>query len=993
MSFLKKSYITLIFKRYKLSVISAALFLFFILSNIDLFVTSFRFNPDIFSNKVLFFGVVFFSLFIFHLIEIIKRILLQIKQSADEKNMSFILETTGDVLYHLNLPDRTYSYMNPAITDLIGYTKEELNSIGLKSLVKKAEILDKKQVNYSEFYPRWENSDSDIFSAEYLVKIKNGKYKWIEDISFPKKSKTGEIIGTVGILRDITRRKNYFSMINEELNNIKKYLEISEVIFLVFDKEQNITFANKKASQVLGYTEDELIGKNWYDNFTPVKNRITRKQEFADIFSGIHPVLEYQETVVIDRYGEEHIVGWHDAIIRDNRNNVTAFISSGIDITEQKKIEESLRFERYLLQTLMDNIPDGIFFKDREHRYIRAGKGFGLIGIEPKGKTDFDLLVKELAKESYLEEEEILNTGNPIINKIEKLVYQNGLQRWVSTTKVPIYDSNYKITGLVGMSRDFSEMKKAEELIRANEQRWRYLLENSPIGIVIITKGTVRYINSETMKILGADSPEQLIGKRIFQFIPPAYVREFFRLNRLLIEKGNIKIPHSEGKIYKLNKETIEVEGAAIPVNHLGHESVQVIFRDISERKKQEQIQKITYEILQTANSELNISHVYEFIHKSVKTLMPADNFYISLYDPKTESISFPYHVDHHNTLPAPQIFKKGLSKYTVETGKSNLITKKQMLELAENNEIDLFGTPSEIWLGVPLKIQDRTIGVIAVQDYENEFTYGNKELLILETISFAVSRAIERKMVETEREELINKLKEINLSKDRLFSVISHDLRSPFSALLGLSGILASDYKKLDDKDRNAYLNSLNKTARSLYSLVNNLLEFSRFQTGKFEFNPVNFKYCEAIKKNIALLEGNAVSKNITLLSSLEIAEVFADEAMFNSIVQNLLSNAIKFTEPGGIVEIIGKVLNSEFDQKLELRFKDRGVGMIQEFADNLFKTDKLFTTPGTSKEPGSGLGLLIAKDYIEKNNGSISVISEPGVGTEFIVLLPLAK
>lgn len=993
MSFFNRSNIILILKEYKLSIFSAVLFFYFIVSNLGIIIESFQYNPDVFTNKILFFSIIFITLFLFHIIEIIKRIKLSIKQLGDEKNISFILETTGDVLYHLVLPQRTYSYMNPAIKELIGYNKEELNSIGLKSIVKKAEKIDKQNMLYSDFNPKWDKSTPDTYSAEYLVMTKDGKYKWIEDISYPKKSKSGETIGTVGILRDITKRKNYFSMINEELNSIKKYLEISEVIFLVFDKDQNITFANKKASQVLGYSEIELIGKNWYDSFTPIKNREKKKKAFTDIFTGLYPIEEYQENVIINRFGDEHIVGWHDAVVRDNRNNITAFISSGIDITEQKKIEESLRFERYLLQTLMDNIPDGIFFKDKEHKYIRAGKGFGLIGLEPKDKTDFDIFAKEMASESFNEEEEILNTGKPIINKIEKLVYRNGLQRWVSTTKVPIYDSENNISGIAGITRDFSEIKKAEDLIRENEQRWRYLLENSPISIVIISRGKILYVNSETVKIVGAANPEQIIGKSITEFIPPVYLREFFRLNKVLADKDNIKIPHTEGRIYKLNKEVIEVEGAAIPVNYAGKDSVQVIFRDISERKKQEQIQKIIYEIFQTANSELNIEHLYEFIHKSVQSLMKAENFYIALYDQVTELVTFVYHVDNYNKLPATQLKRIGLSKYTILSGKSYLLTKEEMLYMQTKGEAELFGEPSKIWLGVPLKIQNKSIGVIAVQDYESEFTYGDKERMILETISYPVSRAIERKMVETEREELINKLKEINLSKDRLFSVISHDLRSPFNALLGLSGILASDYQKLSDKDRNSYLNSINQTARNLYALVNNLLEFSRFQTGKFEFNPKNIDYKETVNKTITLLEGNAVSKNITLLSNLEKAEIFVDESMFGSIIQNLLSNAIKFTEPGGIVEIAGKVLEDEPNKKLELRIKDRGIGMSQEFAEDLFRANRIFSTPGTSKEPGSGLGLVITKDYIEKNNGSITVKSKPGAGTEFTLLLPLSK
>ena len=991
-----KQNIKLIYKYYKLSILSIALFLFFIFSNIGLLIDSFNYNPDIFTNKIVLFAVIFSSLFILHLYEIIKRILLHIKQETDSKNISFILETTGDVLYHLVLPERKYSFLSPAITDLIGYSKEELNSIGIKSLVKKVELLDRKNITYSEFNLKNIGDDSAVFSAEYLIKTRDGKYKWIEDVSVASKSKTGTITGTVGILRDITKRKNYFSLINEELNNIKKYLEIAEVIFLVFDKNQSITYANMKASQVLGYSEVDLIGKNWYDYFTPVKNREKRKKGFSDIFLGIQPVEEYQENIIMDRYGDEHIVGWRDAVIRDNRNNITAFISSGIDITEQKKIEESLRYERYLLQILMDNIPDGIFFKDKESKYIRAGKGLGLKDPDQSsvsGKTDFAFFAREYAQNSLREEQDIIASGIPVINKIEKQVFLSGTQKWVSTTKVPVYDAENKISGIVGISRDISELKKAEDKIKENEHRWRYLLENSPICIAIISKGTILYANSEAMNIVGAESPEQVLGKRIYDFIPAEFLHNFFLLNKALRNQEDFKIPHTEGRLYKLNREIVEVEGAAIPVNHMGKDAVQVIFKDISERKNQEKLRQIIYEILQTANSEVNIEHLYKFIHNSVKSLMKAENFYIALYDHETDLISLPYHTDKFDSPPLPFKPGKSLTAKVLTDGKPLLITRDAFQKLEVSGEMESMGTACKIWLGVPLKIQDKSIGVMVVQDYENEFTYGLKELLILETIAFPVSRAIERKMVETERETLINQLREINLSKDRLFSVISHDLRSPFNALLGLSGILANDYDSLSDKDRSSYLNYINQTSRNLYALVNNLLEFSRFQTGKVQFNPKNIKYSDIVRKSISLLEGNAVSKKIAIIDNLEEAEIFADEAMLNSIIQNLLSNAIKFTEPGGKVEISGQVFADNKRKEIELRIKDQGVGMNKELSQNLLTTDKIFSTIGTSKEPGSGLGLLITRDYVEKNKGTISVTSEPGVGTEFVVTLPLAQ
>lgn len=997
MNLFKKSNFIFIAKYFKLNIFSVVLFLIIIVYNISSIYETFRYNPDIFSNKIALFAFLLIIVLFLQLYELIKRMKLQKKLMETEKNISFILDTTGYVLYHLELPERNYSYISPAITKLTGYTKEEINALKFSKIVKKSEYLSNNKLTYSDFTNIKKKPGSSTFWAEYLVKTKEGQYKWIEDISVTRTSGKNEITGTVGILRDITERKNYYSMINEELNNIKKYLEIAEVIFIVLDKNQDITLANKKACMVLGYNEGELTGKNWYDNFTPVKNREKRKKFYNEIFSGNNPVEEYQENIIVDRFGEEHLVAWRDAIIRDNRNNITAFISSGIDITEQKKTEESLRHERYLLQTLMDNIPDAIFFKDTESRYIKTSKGFRIKGIEETSskvkKTDYDYFNHTYAKTSYAEEQNLLKTGIPIINKIEQQLFRDRTQKWVSTTKVPIYDSEGNISGLAGVSRDITEIKNAEEVIMENEQRWRYLLESSPISIVIITKGRIVYVNSEAVKIVGADGPEQLIGRRVYEFIPQEYLRELFDLAKKLNDKDSFRIPHTEGKIFRLNKEIIEVEGAAIPVIHMGLESVQVIFKDISERKSQEKIQQKIHEILHTANSELNLENLYSFIHQAVSSLMKAENFYIAIEEEATDMIDFAYYVDQYDSSPGVQKKQKGMTEYVLRKGESCLITAKQFDQLVVSGELETLGTPSSVWLGVPLKIQKKTIGVMVVQDYENEYAYGIKEQKILETIAFPVSGAIERKIVESEREKLIGQLKEINLSKDRLFSVISHDLRSPFNALLGFSGILISDFEKLTEKEINRYLTSINQTARNLYNLVNNLLEFSRFQTGKIEFNPKHISFNELVEKNIILLRGNAVKKNILLDYDIEDSEIFADEAMTDSIIQNLISNAIKFTNHGGKIEVTGRIITTSANPVVELSIKDDGVGMCPEALDNLFKADKVYSSVGTAKEPGSGLGLIITKEYIEKNGGVISVKSELDKGTEFILALPIAK
>ena len=760
------SFLALMLKYTKSNITAALLDLAVFISNLSVFYHSFLSNSDILSNRILFLAVLLFIFFVFQIVEIFQKITFLRKFENLKYNNNFLLHTTGYVLYKLEHKTRTYKYLSPGFVQLTGYSKNEINKLKFSSIVKKVEVTGKNTADYSNFIDQAIESGAKIFSAEYLIKTKEGSYKWIEDVAIIRKE-NGKPVGSDGVLRDISKKKNYIASVNEELNNIKKYLEIAEVLFIVLDKDQNLTLANTKTCTVLGYRKNELLGKNWFDSFIPAKEERDSKQAFNNTMIGMQPVQEYFEGIIVDRYNQEHLIGWHNSVIRDNRNNIIAVIRSGIDITKQKKTENSLKFERQLLQTFMDSIPDAIYFKDKESRYIRVGKGiqafFNNKNASAEIMTDYDYFNTEYAKNICIEDQKILNSGESIINKVEKPLFIDGTRKWVSTTKVPVYNGNNGIVGIAGISRDISEIKKAEESIRENEQRWKSLLENSPISIIIISEGRIVYANSEAVKLAGAVGQNKILGKRAIDFIPVDFKRDFYKL-MISFRNGDYEnLLYTEAKICNLNGCIIEIEGSAIPVTYMQKDSAQIIFKDISERKRNEKLQKIIAEILHTANSDVDINHFYEFIHCSVKSIMRADNFYIALIDNETSLIHFPYFVDQFDSVPAPIKQGKGLTSYIINGGKPVLQSGDGIENLLKNG-IDLLGTKSKTWLGVPLKIQNKIIGAVVVQDYKNESAYTEDDLFLLDTISFPVSGAIGRKMDIAEKTDLITKLKEINI-------------------------------------------------------------------------------------------------------------------------------------------------------------------------------------------------------------------------------------
>ena len=231
------------------------------------------------------------------------------------------------------------------------------------------------------------------------------------------------------------------------------------------------------------------------------------------------------------------------------------------------------------------------------------------------------------------------------------------------------------------------------------------------------------------------------------------------------------------------------------------------------------------------------------------------------------------------------------------------------------------------------------------------------------------------------------DELKETNSTKDKFFSIISHDLRSPFNSILGFSNILVDDYDNIDDSQKKMIISSLNKSSKLAYDLLANLLTWARTQTGRIEINKELLNLKELVETSIAPYVLNATEKDITIIINIPSETIISiDKNTSTTFISNLVSNAIKFTPQGGSITI--KYLENK--DNIELHIIDTGIGMSSETIKKLFKIDEDISTNGTNNEKGTGLGLILCKEFINKNGGDISVKSEIGKGSEFIISLP---
>jgi signal transduction histidine kinase len=228
--------------------------------------------------------------------------------------------------------------------------------------------------------------------------------------------------------------------------------------------------------------------------------------------------------------------------------------------------------------------------------------------------------------------------------------------------------------------------------------------------------------------------------------------------------------------------------------------------------------------------------------------------------------------------------------------------------------------------------------------------------------------------------------LKILNTTKDKFFSIIAHDLRRPFQSLLSYSELLSKEIESLSHEEIILFSKGLNDNLKNLYGLLENLLHWSMMQRNLLEHNPVNLNLHDVVNKIIGVSNQSAMEKIISLSNNIETGTfVYADVDMLRSVVQNLIINAIKFTPTGGKI-IVSSI---EKDSFVEVSVQDTGMGIESEKSSELFNFNTIFTTEGTGGEKGTGLGLPLCKEFIERNGGKIWVESELGKGSKFTFTL----
>ncbi len=861
------------------------------------------------------------------------------KIKADEERRRILIEANLAGIYNTTI-DGNFIECNSSAARILGFNSVE------EALKTNVENLYLRKSDRKRMIERL-LAYGTVRSEEIQLKRNDGKIIWILLNALLLDDKT-----IYGSIFDITERK----LAEEEIIKSKEFLNTTinaiQMPFFVKDINHRWVMLNDSAVEMMGHPREFLIGKSDYDIFP---------KEQADVF--------WKKDNYVFKHGKdinEEKISWSNGETRTiltskflytSKSSDEKFVVGFIqDITEQKKIEETLRTSEELYRKLISTLPDMVTITDLDGKILFQNDiGIKEMGYENKeeiiGKNIFNFIAPQ-------DKEKAINYFSLMLDNY--LGTQTYFLLTKNNEKVP-FEINGEVLrkdgqpyGAVFVSRNVNERKKIEEALKKSESQFRQVWNNSFDGMRLINEeGEIILINDAFCKLI-EKSRDELVGKKFTDIYSDEDKDRMFETGIRRLKEKKVQ-PHFEKKLTLWNGKQIwfELSNSFIELEDKSTYLLS-IFRNITERKLGEA--KLTA-------SELSYKGLFNTVLDAIYIQRP-DGIFVDVNDGALKMYGY-----------SREDFIGKTPEFLSAPGMNDLQDTIKRVQNAFLGNSETFE-----WWG-----KRKNGNIFPKEVVLTKGSYFGQDVII------ATARDItERKEVEKKLKEITLELQQLNTNKDKFFSIVAHDLKSPFQGLLGYSELLLEDYDNLSDDEKKSYVKNISVITKNIFALVENLLEWSRLQTGRKEFQPIKIDLKDAAQEIINLLIASAIKKEISITNEISLDTfVLADAKMLNSILQNLLSNGIKFTMPGGEVSISSTTTECD----VEINVTDTGIGIRQEDQEKLFRIDISHSSKGTAKEQGTGLGLILCKELVEKHGGKIWIESSFGKGTSIKFTLPIAR
>jgi PAS domain S-box-containing protein len=810
----------------------------------------------------------------------------------------------------------------------------------------------------------------------------------------------------LSLVQDVTKLNKTEQALRESRESYKELVTNARSMILKFDNNANFTFINDYALEFFGYNLEELLGKSVKIVVPAVESTGRDLDEMVEKITEDPDSYSVNINENIKKNGEKVWVEWHNKALYDKSGNKTSHIAIGIDITKRRLAEENLKESERKLKSVLNATLESIYMFDTKGKICMANTT-GIVRLKRNSESEVighhfsEFMTPEITISRQKMHQEVICTAKPLEFDDERdhRTYHHNF------SPVLIDD---KVQFVVTYSTDITESKNSELKLKQSEDRLRSIAESLTVMISItrVDDSLVLFANEPYLKTFGFKLND-IIGKKE----PDIFVNPEDRISIQDSLKESEYVDNREIKVKRSDGSSLWIITSIRIISYMGEMAFLASSIDITGTKKtQEELVRLN----RTLNAHSKSSQAMMHSKDEISYLNEVCKIIIKDCGHSMVWVGYAQNDEEKNVLPVSyygfdrsyidemkitwddSVYGRGPTGTAIRTGRPsicrNMLTDPRFAPWREAAVSRGFASS----LVLPLISEGRTFGAVSIYSKEPD-SFSDSEIDLLNDLADDLAHGISYiRLEESERaaaraiKESESKLKELIITKDKFFNIVAHDLKNPFTSLLGSSELLYDNISQMTTDNVKKLALILNDSAKSGYAILQNLLDWSRSQTGMIRFCPHEINLRLIINENIDNLNLQTSNKEITMLSGLTTdLIIIADINLINTVLRNLLSNAVKFTHKKGVVKVNAVSLMNE----VILSVTDSGIGMPQDKIDQLFKLENSLSMPGTEKEQGTGLGLKLCKEFTELMGGRIWVESEPGKGSKFCFTIPVDR